>query len=156
MLFIVNDHLDIALAVNADGVHLGQEDLPVAVARKLAPDLLIGASSHSVNQALQAEQEGADYVNVGPIFATGTKAATVQPLGVEAIELIGGKLNVPYTVMGGITAANLNEVLARGARRIAVVTAITMAADIAATVQALRFRIRTYSRVFSCPLLALQ
>ncbi len=72
VLLIINDHVDIALGVEADGVHLGQEDLPLTVARRLAPELLIGASTHSLEQALQAQKDGADYVNIGPIFPTGT------------------------------------------------------------------------------------
>jgi len=141
VLFIINDHLDIALAVEADGVHLGQDDLPVAVARKLAPELLIGASSHSLEQALQAQQEGADYVNIGPIFPTGTKKGLKSFLGPDAIETIGSRLDVPFTVMGGINEANLDEVLRRGARRVAMISAITRAKDIAATVRLLRERI---------------
>ena len=73
MLLIINDRVDVAIAVGADGVHLGQEDLPVPAARKIAPDLLIGASSHNLEEALRAQDEGADYVNIGPIFPTGTK-----------------------------------------------------------------------------------
>jgi thiamine-phosphate pyrophosphorylase len=145
VLLIINDHLDLALAVGADGVHLGQDDLPLAAARRLAPDLLIGISTHSLEEALQAEREGADYVNIGPLFATSTKAGADRGLGPEAIASIGSRLAVPFTVMGGITAANLDEVLAAGARRIAMITAITQAADIAQTVQFFRQRIRAGS-----------
>ncbi len=73
-LLIINDHVDVALAAGADGVHLGQDDLPIEAARRIAPDLIIGASSHSLNEALKAEKDGADYVNIGPIFLTKTKA----------------------------------------------------------------------------------
>ncbi|HVO83756.1 MAG TPA: thiamine phosphate synthase [Syntrophobacteria bacterium] len=142
VLLIINDHLDIALAAGADGVHLGQDDLPLAAARRLAPDLLIGISTHSLEEALKAEREGADYVNIGPVFATSTKAGVDRGLGPEAIAGIGSRLSVPFTVMGGITAANFDQVLAAGARRIAMITAITQAADIAETVRAFRERIR--------------
>lgn len=142
LLLIINDHLDLALAVGADGVHLGQDDLPLTAARRLAPDLLIGISTHSLEEALEAEREGADYVNIGPVFATSTKAGVDRELGPEAIGSIGSRLSVPFTVMGGITAANLGEVLAAGARRIAMITAITQAADIAETVRGFRERIR--------------
>jgi thiamine-phosphate pyrophosphorylase len=145
VLVIINDHLDIALATDADGVHLGQDDLPLAAARRLAPDLLIGISTHSLEEALEAEREGADYVNIGPVFATSTKAGVDRGLGPDAIASIGSRLSVPFTVMGGITAANLDDVLAAGARRIAMITAITQAADIAETVQLLRQRIRAGS-----------
>ena len=144
LLLIINDYLDIALAVGADGVHLGQDDLPLTAARRLAPDLLIGISTHSLEEALEAEGEGADYVNIGPIFATSTKAGSDRGLGPEAIASIGSRLSVPFTVMGGITATNLDEVLAGGARRIAMITAITQAADIAPTVRVFRDRIRKY------------
>lgn len=144
LLLIINDNLDIAQAVGADGVHLGQDDLPLPAARRLAPDLLIGISTHSLEEALEAEREGADYVNIGPIFATSTKAGVDRGLGPEAIATIGSRLSVPFTVMGGITAANLDEVLAGGARRIAMITAITQAADIAQAVRLFRERIRKY------------
>jgi thiamine-phosphate pyrophosphorylase len=142
MLLIINDHLDIALAAAADGVHLGQDDLPLTAARRLAPDLVIGISTHSLEEALDAERDGADYVNIGPVFATSTKAGVDRGLGPEAIASIGSRLSVPFTVMGGIAAANLDEVLAAGARRIAMITAITQAADIAETVRVFRERIR--------------
>ena len=144
LLLIINDYLDIAQAVGADGVHLGQDDLPLPAARRLAPDLLIGISTHSLEEALAAEREGADYVNIGPIFATSTKAGLDRGLGPEAIATTGSRLSVPFTVMGGITAANLDEVLAGGARRIAMITAITQAADIAQAVRLFRERIRKY------------
>jgi thiamine-phosphate pyrophosphorylase len=144
VLLIINDRIDVALAVGADGVHLGQDDLPIPAARRLAPQLIIGASTHSREEAVRAEREGADYVNIGPLFPTGTKAGIVHPLGPEAIRTIRPALTVPFTVMGGITASNLDLVLQQGARRIAMVTAITMAPDIAATVRFLRERMARY------------
>lgn len=144
VLLIINDHLDIALAVGADGVHLGQDDLPIEAARKLAPHMLIGASSHSLEEALAAEKAGADYVNIGPVFPTGTKELKTRVLGPEAIAAIAPHLAVPFTVMGGINGSNIDQVLAAGARRVAVVTAITQARDMAATCADLRSRIRGY------------
>ncbi len=141
MLLVINDHVDIALAVEADGVHLGQDDLPLAAARRIAPELLIGASAHSREEALRAEEEGADYVNIGPIFPTRTKEKVGRFLGPEAIPGIAAGLTIPFTVMGGINGANIDQVLARGARRIAVVTAVTQAADMAGAVAALREKI---------------
>ncbi len=88
MLPMINDRVDVAIAVGADGVHLGQEDLPVPAARKIAPDLLIGASSHNLEQALRARDEGADYVNIGPIFPTGTEQSVESFFGPEAIAQI--------------------------------------------------------------------
>jgi thiamine-phosphate pyrophosphorylase len=146
VLLIINDHLDIALAVEADGVHLGQDDLPVPAARQIAPELLIGASTHSMQQALQAEREGADYVNIGPIFPTKTKEGAEHFLGPEAVSTIGRELGVPFTVMGGINESNMDEVLIRGARRVAMVTGITLAANIAERIRSLRERIGQLSR----------
>jgi thiamine-phosphate pyrophosphorylase len=145
ILLFINDHLDVAMAIGADGVHLGQDDLPVAVARRLAPELLIGASTHSVEEALQAELDGADYVNIGPIFPTKTKEGVRHHLGPEAIRAISKHLRVPFTVMGGINETNIDQVLAGGARRVAMVTAVTQAPDIAEKVRSLRERIRNYT-----------
>jgi thiamine-phosphate pyrophosphorylase len=143
-LLIINDHIDIALAVDADGVHLGQNDLPIHAARKIAPDLIIGASSHDLNQAIQAEKNGADYINIGPVFPTKTKKTSLNFVGVEAITHIGPKLNKPFTVMGGINQTNIHEVLKAGARRVAMVTGITLADNITTHVQALRKIILSY------------
>ena len=145
VLLIINDHLDIALSVEADGVHLGQDDLPVPVARQLAPELLIGASTHSLKQALQAEKDGADYVNIGPIFVTKTKEGVESSLGPEAIARIRPQIKVPFTVMGGINEKNIDQVLAEGARRVAMVTAITKAPDIVAKVKSLKEKINEFS-----------
>lgn len=141
ILLIINDRLDIALAVNADGVHLGQEDLPIEAARKLGPELIIGASTHSLEEALRAQDAGADYVNIGPIFPTSTKAGVRHFLGPEAISAISSHLSIPFTVMGGIHEKNLDEVLRHGARKVAMVTEITRAPDIAQRVRTLRSRI---------------
>ncbi|OEU66346.1 MAG: thiamine-phosphate diphosphorylase [Desulfobacterales bacterium S5133MH16] len=143
-LLIINDHVDVALAAGADGVHLGQEDLPIGAARKIAPELIIGASSHNLSEALKAEQDGADYVNIGPIFPTKTKANAVRFLGPEAIAEIGPQLTVPFTTMGGINPSNIGRVLEAGARRVALITGITRAADIAERVRQLRKTITDY------------
>lgn len=141
VLLIINDRVDVAIAVGADGVHLGQDDFPIPAARRIAPDLLIGASSHNLEEALCAQEEGADYVNIGPIFPTGTKEGVEHFLGPEAIREIVPHLQIPFTVMGGIKESNIGEVLAAGARKVAVVTAITQAPDIAGAVRSLRKRI---------------
>jgi thiamine-phosphate pyrophosphorylase len=135
-LFIVDDRLDIALAVEADGVHLGQEDVPVQAARRIAPELIIGASTHSREEALEAQEAGASYVNIGPIFPTQTK--DVVPLGVEAIDLIVPHLYIPWTNMGGIKAANITQLVARQARHPAVMTAVTAAPDVTGAARELR------------------
>ncbi len=128
-LLIINDHLDIALAVGADGVHLGQDDLPISAARKLAPDLILGASSHNIEEAIAAEKDGASYVNIGPIYSTGTKKWTSEYLGPASIRKISEHINIPFTVMGGIKLKHIDELKSAGARIIAVVTAVTAATD---------------------------
>jgi thiamine-phosphate pyrophosphorylase len=143
-LLIINDHVDVALAAGADGVHLGQEDLPVEAARKIAPELIIGASSHSLKEALNAEKDGADYVNIGPIFPTQTKADVGRFLGPEAIVEIGPRLTVLYTTMGGINPDNIHRVLEAGARRVAMVTGITQAENITERIQHLRKTVSNY------------
>lgn len=145
MLLIINDHLDIALACGADGVHLGQDDLPLAVAKEQAPELIIGVSTHNLEEALEAQEQGADYVNIGPIFATQTKELSMKPLGPEAIKQIAPRLKIPFTVMGGINQNNIGQVLKAGARKIAVVTAVTKAGDIGLAVQELRKMISGFS-----------
>jgi thiamine-phosphate pyrophosphorylase len=143
-LLIVDDRVEVALAVDADGVHLGQSDLPVDVARRIAPNLIIGASSHNLDEALAAQQAGAGYVNIGPIFATQTKSVPTGALGPEILDTIAPHLTIPWTTMGGIKLHNIEEVLKRGARRVAVVTAVTEAEDVRAAATALREAIRNF------------
>ena len=128
-LFIVNDRLDVALSVGADGVHLGQDDLPVAEARRLAPELIIGASTHSEEELQAAQAAGASYVNIGPLFPTRTKEWTGAYLGWEGLERLARIATVPYTVMGGIKNSHIPELTKKGVRTIAVVTAVTGAAQ---------------------------
>jgi thiamine-phosphate pyrophosphorylase len=132
VLLIVNDHLDVALSVDADGVHLGQDDFPLQEARRLAPEMILGASTHNRSEALMAAKDGADYYNIGPIYPTSTKAHLAHFLGPEAIPEISSGIGLPFTVMGGIKMENLAPLLEHGARHVAVVTALTGAADIAA------------------------
>jgi len=140
-LFIVDDRVDIALAAGADGVHLGQDDLPLDAARRLAPELIIGASTHSLEEALAAQEAGASYLNIGPIFPTQTKSIPA-PLGPEAIDHIAPRLRIPWTTMGGIKSANISQVVRRGARHPAVMTAVTAAADPTAAALQLRQMIK--------------
>jgi thiamine-phosphate pyrophosphorylase len=128
-LLLINDRLDIAMASGADGVHLGQDDFPIGEARKLAPDMIIGASSHSKEEAVAAEKAGASYVNIGPLFPTGTKKWTGEYLGVDAVPRISKGLRIPFTVMGGIKKEHISGLLSAGARTMAVVTAVTAAPD---------------------------
>jgi thiamine-phosphate pyrophosphorylase len=136
-LLIIDDRVDMALAAGADGVHLGQADLPVAAARGIAPDLIVGASCHGLEEALAAQAAGAGYVNLGPLFPTATKPNAVV-LGVEAIERLTPHLKILWSTMGGINAGNIAQVVARGARHPAVMSAVTAAADVTAAARALR------------------
>lgn len=137
-LLIVDDRVDIALAADADGVHLGQTDLPIPAARRLGPELILGASSHHLAEALAAQEAGASYVNIGPIFPTQTKSVPTGAVGPEMIDAIVPHLKIPFTCMGGIKTENVREVIRRGARHIAVVTAVTAAPDVRAAAAALR------------------
>ncbi len=128
-LLIINDRLDVALCVGADGVHLGQGDLPVQDARGLAPDLIIGASSHSVDEAVAAEAAGASYVNIGPLFPTNTKEWRADFLGIDGMQAISPHVTIPFTVMGGIKEHHLSALMSAGAQTIALVTAVTAASD---------------------------
>ena len=111
----------------------------------MAPDCIIGASIHTVEDALAAQNAGASYVNIGPIFATQTKTGTVDPLGPEAIDLIAPLLEIPFTCMGGIKQHSIDEVLSRGARHPAVVTAVTEQEDVEKAARDLRGAIRNYA-----------
>jgi thiamine-phosphate pyrophosphorylase len=131
-LLIVNDRLDIALLSEADGIHLGNQDLPCEEVRRFAPDLLIGVSCNREEEAASAEERGASYYNIGPLFTTGTKEGIKEFLGLEAIPRFSRHSSLPFTVMGGIKKQHIPALLAAGVRRPAVVTALTQAADIAA------------------------
>ncbi|MCC6696717.1 MAG: thiamine phosphate synthase [Candidatus Hydrogenedentes bacterium] len=143
-LLIINDRLEVAIATDADGVHLGQTDAPVDVARRIVPELIIGASTHNLEEALEAQALGASYVNIGPIFATQTKAVPTGVVGPAMIDAIAPHLTIPWTTMGGIKLHNIDEVLKRGAKRVAVVTAVTEADDVRAAASELRERILSF------------
>lgn len=138
MLLIINDHVDIALEVNADGVHLGQDDFDLKEARSIAPELIIGISTHNKEEALVAQDGGADYINIGPIYATQTKSLPFPALGTDVLKEISPLLHIPFTVMGGIKEIHLPELISLGASRIAMVTEITQAIDITQRVCELR------------------
>ena len=141
-LLMIDDRIDVALAVGADGVHLGQSDLPLADGRRLGPDLIIGASSHSADQAVLAQDEGASYVNIGPLFPTSTKEWRGEFLGIEGLKRISAAVTIPFTVMGGIKFGHVADLVEAGARTLAVVTAVTQAPDPAQAARALLAEIR--------------
>lgn len=128
--FLVNDRLDVALAVDADGVHLGQDDMPVAVARRLlGQEKLLGVSVHNESEILRAEQDGADHVSISPVFATSSKLDHQTPLGLAGVCTLAGRARVPVLAIGGIHAGNAADVIRAGACGICVVSAIIAAPD---------------------------
>ena len=127
---IINDRLDVALAVEADGVHLGQSDMPLEVARAIVADkMLIGISAESLRDAIEAEKGGADYLGVSPIYATPTKTDTAPALGLEGLRQIRTAVNLPLVGIGGLNHKNAGEVIRSGADGVAVVSAIVAADD---------------------------
>jgi thiamine-phosphate pyrophosphorylase len=135
-VFIVNDRCDLALAVEADGVHLGQNDLPLAEARAIMGKKLIGVSTHRPQQVKEASEGGADYLGFGPIYPTSTKVDHEPIVGIEGLRNIRPLSRLPLFAIGGITPENATVVLRAGADGIAVISAILDAADIAARVRA--------------------
>jgi thiamine-phosphate pyrophosphorylase len=141
-VFIVNDRVDLALAADADGAHVGQEDLPAASARRLlGPRRLMGVSTHSLAQAEAAQQVGADYIGFGPMFATGTKDTAYTPRGLEALRGIRRAVSLPILAIGGISLENVSLVIEAGATAPAVISAVVAAPDIAAAAAAFRQRV---------------
>ncbi len=133
---IINDYVDIALSVNADGVHLGQEDMPIAEARKvLGGNKIIGMSTHSLKQAIDAQRAGADYIGFGPVFRTTTKDAG-NPKGTMALMKIKGHIKIPVVAIGGITIENASQILSSGSDAVAVASGI-LSGDIKTNVKKL-------------------
>ena len=135
-LLIINDRPDIAQAVGADGVHLGQDDVPVAVARRLLGSRrFVGVSTHDVPQAIAAAAAGADYLGVGPMFATASKVGALPPRGPALLREIRRAVTLPLVAIGGITAETAPELLRHGADSIAMIAALVTAPDITAAVR---------------------
>jgi thiamine-phosphate pyrophosphorylase len=136
---VINDRLDIALAVGAEGVHLGQTDLPLTAARRLAGKaMFIGLSASTVEEALAAEQDGADYLGVGAVYPTGTKADTGEAIGLEGLAAVRAAVKIPVVGIGGVNAGNAAAVAATGAAGIAVISGILSQPDIEAAARKLR------------------
>jgi thiamine-phosphate pyrophosphorylase len=128
-LFIVNDRVDLALAVDADGVHVGQDDLPAAAARRLLrPGMILGVSTHDLTQARAARDDGADYVAVGSMFPTGSKPG-FQLVGPELLRAVRPEIAAPLVAIGGIAPDNVDQVVRAGADAVAVISAVCAAAD---------------------------
>jgi thiamine-phosphate pyrophosphorylase len=141
-LFIVNDRVDLALAADADGAHVGQEDLPAEDARRLlGPRRVLGVSTHNLAQADAARAAGADYIGFGPMFATGTKETGYAPRGLEALREVRRAVSFPILAIGGINLENVASVIHAGATAPAVISAVAAAPDIAAAAAAFRQRV---------------
>jgi thiamine-phosphate pyrophosphorylase len=135
---IINDRIDVALAVKADGVHLGQKDMPIELARNIVgPEMILGISAESVADAVAAQQAGADYLGVSPIYATPTKTDTAPALGLEGLQQIRASVTLPLVGIGGLNAGNAARVIEHGADGVAVVSAIVSADNPAAAAREL-------------------
>ncbi|MBM7615874.1 thiamine phosphate synthase [Alkaliphilus hydrothermalis] len=138
VIFIVNDDLDLALAVKADGIHIGQEDVPYKELKKLSGNLIVGVSTHNPQQALQAEAEGADYIGVGPMFATNTKKNVEESDGLEYLKWVAENIKIPHVTIGGINISNIASVKQRGGRCFAMISEIVGAESIPEKVKEIR------------------
>ncbi len=129
--FIINDRADIALVAEADGLHLGQDDLPLPAARRiLGENKVIGISTHNLPEAERAEREGADYLGFGPVFSTDTKEESLPPRGIESLKQVVTAIKLPIIAIGGINEKNIKEVIRTGAAGAAIISSITTAKDI--------------------------
>ncbi len=134
--FIVNDHIEVAMEVDADGIHLGQDDLPITEARKIVGNKIIGISTHALSEAWLAERQGADYIGVGPVFRTATKADVVDPVSVSYVREVAQAIRIPFVAIGGIKLHNVDDVIAAGATRICAISEIVGSADVKGTCEA--------------------
>ena len=141
--FVVNDHVDLAMAVQADGLHVGQDDMPVPVIREITGGkIFIGLSTHSPEQAENAVTAGADYIGVGPVFKTYTKKDVCDPVGFDYLDYVVKNIDLPFVAIGGIKEDNLGEIVKRGAKCVAMVTEIVGADDIGVKIKNLRSKMR--------------
>lgn len=144
---IINDHPAIARSVGAEGVHLGQDDLPVAEARRIVgPDCAVGKSTHSLDQAIRAFYEGADYIGFGPLFATPTKP-DYAAIGLDEIAKVHDAVRIPIFCIGGIKLDNLPKVIEAGALRVVIVSGLLLAPDVAATARAAKALLNRKSKI---------
>lgn len=140
--FIINDRIDIALIVEADGVHLGQDDIPVSLARKLLKEKIIGLSTHSLEEAIQASKEEIDYLAIGPIYHTYTKKNAKTSLGPEIIPKIKKITSTPIIAIGGINEGNIHEIIKAGADGVAIASGLLKQKDIILTTQKLLSKLK--------------
>ncbi|UCH00081.1 MAG: thiamine phosphate synthase [Deltaproteobacteria bacterium] len=142
VLFIVNDELDLALILEADGVHLGQDDIPIKFARPLLKDKIIGISTHSLDQAQEAIDSGADYIGIGPVFKTETKIKADPVISIELILKVKGLSPVPVIAIGGIGEDNIDLLVDRGIKQVAIISDILCSKDIEAKTRALKEKLK--------------
>jgi thiamine-phosphate pyrophosphorylase len=141
-LFIVNDHVDLALIVGARGVHLGQKDLPVAAVRRIVPpEFVVGCSTNNPDEARRAEADGADYVSVGRLFPTGSKEDT-RPATLDTLRAVKAAVSIPASAIGGIDETNIDQVIAAGADMVSVIAAVSAAPDVREAARRLAARFR--------------
>ena len=146
-LFLINDRIDIALAVDADGVHLGQSDMPYTAAREiLGSDRVIGITVHNLSEALDAQRNGADYLGVSPIFPTATKPDAGRPAGIILIEEIRALVDIPLIAIGGISLANAPEVIRAGADGLCAISAVVAKEDVGREIREFQNLFRDISR----------
>lgn len=126
---IINDHVELALAVDADGIHLGQGDLSLAEARRIVGNKIIGISTHAIEEALTAQEQGADYIGAGPVYATQTKLDVVAPVGLHYISEVSRRIEIPFVAIGGIKLHNADEVIGAGAARLCAISEIVGSED---------------------------
>lgn len=144
-LFLINDRIDIALAIDADGVHLGQSDMPYRAARKiLGPEKIIGITVHNLAEAVEAQRSGADYLGVSPIFQTATKSDAGKPAGIVLIEEIRARVDIPLIAIGGIDLGNAPEVVRAGADGLCAISAVVAKESVGG-------EIRKFQELFRAP-----
>ncbi len=145
--FIVNDRADVALALDADGVHVGQDDLPALDARRIVgPNKIVGVSAGTVAEANQAERDGANYIGVGSVYATSSKPDAGAPIGTEGLAQIARAVSIPVVAIGGVNADNAAACIAAGASGVAVISAVVSAADVVDATRRLKRRITNVKR----------
>jgi thiamine-phosphate pyrophosphorylase len=139
---IVNDRADVALAIDADGVHVGQDDLPATIARRIVgTGKIVGVSAATPDEARQAERDGADYIGIGSVFATGSKSDAGTPIGTARLAEVARSVRIPAVAIGGIHASNAADCIAAGALGVSVISAVVSAPDVEAAARELRARI---------------
>ena len=146
-VFLINDRVDIALAANADGVHLGQSDMPCRAARKLlGPEKIIGITVHSLAEALNAESIGADYLGVSPIFRTATKPDAGKPAGISLIEEIRAQVEIPLIAIGGIDHSNACDVIRAGADGLCAISCVVAKEDVSSEIRRFQDLFRAFGK----------